>query len=653
MKELKEKRDVAAYAILRDVRLYKKLAWGLECFISGRNSTADTTFYSLSLVKPKKLNIMESVLLLSVLYTMVSLFIFTGTQASPSTTSVILNTSLGDVLGIRKAVGAGESAVEIFYGIPFAQPPVGNRRFRPPLPAQSWGSTTLDGTIKPKACWQEIDTSYKQFSGVDMWNPNTERDEDCLYLNVWRPEGSQNSYQGSGDGDDSDSSHKTIMVWIFGGGFTSGSAVLDVYEASQLAVREGVIVISIAYRLGPFGFLYLGNGEVPGNVGLLDQAMALQWIRDNAINLGGSPDDITIFGESAGAASVGLHLLSPMSRHLFKNAIMQSTTPLAEWAVMDRAKATSRALELSRKLSCLNDTETDATDIDTSALLACLQGKNPALISSEQWNITGMKSFDVTFAPVVDGNFLIAEPAEMINNGDIKITNVIVGVTKDEGIYFDLYAFNIQLNCSGELTEQHFDEIMLAIADNDVSFKEQLIATYTEEEGDSPMDIVDAASGDAWFKCSVVNFAQKYAQLGGQVYKYSFEENLSSNPWPDWMGVPHGYEIEAVFGIPLAPGSNNTSAEKDLSSQVMKMWANFAKTGSPSGNDEDIAWPLYTTGDKQYVKIDAHGLHREDDLRDGLCQLWTSSHQSSNATSTDFTSQSSNATFANAAIQQN
>ena len=490
---------------------------------------------------------------------------------------VTLSTTLGDVVGERKTAGSGLRMVEVFYGIPFAKPPVGTRRFRAPVPAEPWGSSPLDGTMRPEACWQQEDTMFERFQGVDMWNPNTNRSEDCLYLNIWRPDSSSDSFTASGDGEDSGNSHKTIMVWIFGGGFYAGSATLDVYEASQLAVREDVIVVTIAYRLGPFGFLYLGNGDVPGNAGLLDQSMALKWVKDNALNLGGHPDDITIFGESAGAASVGLHMLSPMSKHLFNNAIMQSTSPLAEWAVMKVDKAKSRALDLGKQVSCLNQTE----DVDDEALLDCLQTVPAADLSLMQWYIGGLKWFSVPFGPVVDGTFLIAHPTQLIKNGDIKITNVILGVNKDEGIYFDLYGFQPLQNLSrnGRLNSAEFNAMMKDIAMGNDTLKNELISHYTKSEGNSYLDIVDASSGDYLFKCSIADFAREYTQLGGSVYTYSFEENFSSNPWPEWMGVPHGYEIEAVFGIPLKPGSNNTAAERNLTSHMMNWWANFAKTG--------------------------------------------------------------------------
>ncbi|RUS91770.1 hypothetical protein EGW08_000478, partial [Elysia chlorotica] len=555
----------------------------------------------------------------------VLLLALSATEASVPYNRVTLNTNLGDVIGEKKPAGDGLSMVEVYYGIPYAKPPVGERRFREPLPAEHWGSAPLDGTMKPYACWQSVDVAFDRFPGVEMWNANTNRSEDCLYINVWRPDTGAEAYTaGSGDGEEtrSGNAHKGIMVWIFGGSFNSGSATLDVYEASQLAVRKDVIVVTMGYRVGALGFLYLGNGAVPGNAGLMDQAMALKWVKDNAANLGGHPDDITIFGESAGAASVGLHLMSPLSKHLFKNAIMQSTSPLAYWAVMDSAKAKSRALDLSSKVSCLDDST--STNIDEEALLSCLQAADPENITNEQWNIDGLSWFDVTFGPVVDGTFLISHPTTLMRNGDIKLTNVILGVNKDEGIYFDIYAFQElgNLDRNGQLNSTEFDNIMLKIAKNNKTLKSEVIDLYASYENNSYLDIVDAASGDYLFKCSVVDFAQEYTKLGGTVYLYSFEENFSSNPWPDWMGVPHGYEIELVFGIPLKDGSNNTQAEKNLTADVMSLWTNFAKTGSPTSPGDRHSWPVYTPGEGAYAIIDSQGLHSGQKFRQDQCEFW-------------------------------
>ncbi|GFS13745.1 carboxylic ester hydrolase [Elysia marginata] len=513
-----------------------------------------------------------------------------------------LSTTHGRVTGLRKRVVGVR--VDVFYSIPFAKPPVGDLRFKAPEPADPWGSEPIDGTVKPNACWQTIDQAFDRFSGVEMWNPNTPRSEDCLYLNVWRPSPRRNSQP------------KPIMVWIFGGGFWAGSSVLDVYDGSQLAARRDVIVVTMNYRLGPLGFMYLqNNAEVPGNAGLFDQLLALQWVKENAAYLGGSPDDITIFGESAGAASVGFHMLSPLSRDLFNNAIMESSAPTSYWAVLDTEKTVERVARLAANVSCpvtLGD-----------QLLPCLRAVDPEVLTNQQWILVD-KWFDVPIGPIVDGLFLPAHPADMLKDGNIKKTNVIIGVDKNEGIYWDIYGFmnDFPMEKNGNLSRVQFRSIMQVLSDNDREFKRQLIELYNRElRGPMRrMAIVDAASGDSLFKCSVVDFARDYTAVGGNVYLFSFEENFSSDPWPDWMGVPHGFEIEVIFGLPLEEGSGNTSQEKALTRMMMAMWTKFARTGSPASRR--VTWPKYTAENNEYVVIDKNGVRTEEGLRKEACELW-------------------------------
>ncbi|VDD78597.1 unnamed protein product, partial [Mesocestoides corti] len=181
--------------------------------------------------------------------------------------------------------------VDAYLGIPFAKPPVGSLRFAKPKAVKLWKGQ-LDATQRPNTCWQYL------FSGFDKANPaarvwvnNTRMSEDCLYLNVWVP---ANMPQ--------DGKPLPVMVWIFGGGFFSGTSTLDVYDGKFLAAKEGVIVVSMQYRLGPFGFLYV-DSEVDGNMGLLDQRLALKWVQKHIAKFGGDPTKVTLFGESAGAAS--------------------------------------------------------------------------------------------------------------------------------------------------------------------------------------------------------------------------------------------------------------------------------------------------------------------------------------------------------------
>uniref|UniRef100_A0A5K3G0N8 Carboxylic ester hydrolase n=1 Tax=Mesocestoides corti TaxID=53468 RepID=A0A5K3G0N8_MESCO len=225
--------------------------------------------------------------------------------------------------------------VDAYLGIPFAEKPVGNLRFAPPKEANLW-TGQFNATQRSNSCWQYI------FNGFDLANPaarvwvnNTNMSEDCLYLNVWVPA------NGTANG-----TLLPVMVWIFGGGFFSGTSTLDVYDGRFLAAKENVIVVSMQYRLGPFGFLYVDK-EVQGNMGLWDQQLALKWVQKHIVKFGGDPTKVTLFGESAGAASVTLQYLSNESRPLFQRMIIQSASALNRWALSTKTVAHDAGLAVS------------------------------------------------------------------------------------------------------------------------------------------------------------------------------------------------------------------------------------------------------------------------------------------------------------------
>ncbi|KFB35326.1 acetylcholinesterase [Anopheles sinensis] len=239
---------------------------------------------------------------------------------------LVVNTDKGRIRGFTAEAPSGKK-VDVWLGIPYAQPPVGPLRFRHPRPAEKW-TGVLNTTTPPNSCVQIVDTVFGDFPGATMWNPNTPLSEDCLYINVVAPRPRPKN--------------AAVMLWIFGGGFYSGTATLDVYDHRALASEENVIVVSLQYRVASLGFLFLGTPEAPGNAGLFDQNLALRWVRDNIHKFGGDPARVTLFGESAGAVSVSLHLLSALSRDLFQRAILQSGSPTAPWALVSREEATLR-----------------------------------------------------------------------------------------------------------------------------------------------------------------------------------------------------------------------------------------------------------------------------------------------------------------------
>ncbi|CAG2168215.1 unnamed protein product [Oppiella nova] len=225
--------------------------------------------------------------------------------------------------------------VNVFLGIPYAEPPVHDLRFKKPVPIKKW-TQPIDATKWPNPCYQLplIITSMK----------NNNFSEDCLYLNIWSPISSQ-----------SDDSLKAVMFFIHSGAFLYGTSSDEHIEGLALSAMGDVVVITINYRLNTFGFLYTGTDESPGNMGLLDQSLALEWVNDNIRYFGGDSHRITVFGESSGAWATSLHIISPINRNLFKNAILMSGAALNYGLVVEPNIALKYWLKQSKLIGCCDE----------------------------------------------------------------------------------------------------------------------------------------------------------------------------------------------------------------------------------------------------------------------------------------------------------
>ena len=261
------------------------------------------------------------------------------------------------------------------------------------------------------------DTAFDRFPGVEMWNNNTPVSEDCLYLNMFVPRTSKTNIP--------------TLIWIFGGSFVYGSATLDIYDGRYLAATQSVIVVTIPYRMGVQGFLYTGTDDAPGNMGLLDQQLAIKWIYDNIEVFGGDRNKITLFGESSGAASISHHLIAPTSWPYFNNAIMLSGTSLSHWSVESPTYLLAHTHHLANITNC--------SHTDSSEMVKCLRNMDAYDLENKQWGLNN--KYIGTFLPTVDGYFLKSDPQTLINSGKIKKTDIMLGSTKDEGEFFLLYFY--------------------------------------------------------------------------------------------------------------------------------------------------------------------------------------------------------------------
>ncbi|MFH4974138.1 hypothetical protein AB6A40_000847 [Gnathostoma spinigerum] len=520
-----------------------------------------------------------------------------------------------------------------FLGIPFAEPPIGPLRFRKPKPKAPWREP-LNATTFPKSCVQSLDTYFGDFEGASMWNTNVPSSEDCLYLNAYIP--------GKPDPD----LRLPVMVWVYGGGFWSGCATLDVYDGKIFASEENVILVAINYRVSVFGFLYLGREEAPGNMGLWDQLMALKWVHKNIDRFGGDPNRVTLFGESAGAASVSMHALSVQSTPYFHQAILQSGSATAPWAIEERHVALARAVAIYEYMKCGNMSK-NITDWDMDKVLRCLLDAPADVIRDSEWAPV-MEFADFPWVPVIDGDFLTDQASTALKRGHFKVMPLLTGSNLDEAIYFIIYQLADVFPPSEFFTKRDFitnRETWLRSIANLLPRKVMksslaLGAVIHEYE---PVDLpihpsdwinsLDKMLGDYHFTCNVNEVALANSIHGGETYYYYFTHRSTQQTWPEWMGVVHGYEINFVFGEPYNTKKYKyTHEEQELSGRFMRYWANFARTGNPNLNPDGTyttdVWPQYTSASMEYINLTVESDYLKGAGRTGTgprrkqCKFW-------------------------------
>ncbi|CAH8486965.1 unnamed protein product [Schistosoma guineensis] len=519
----------------------------------------------------------------------------------------IVHTSVGIYCGLREIVhwpNGPASMVDVYYGIRYAQSPTGSLRFKKPVEPIPEPKKIFMADKLPSTCPQPKDTMFQNSAAARMWVPNTPMSEDCLFLNIWVPLKESNSSH-------SNSKEKlAVMLWIYGGSFYMGTATLSVYDARFLAARQNIIVASMNYRLGSFGFLYMNTEEAPGNMGLWDQRLAMKWIKDHIENFGGDPHRITLFGESAGAVSVSTHVVSPWSHSYYNNAIMQSGSIFSNWGLATSEVSLNQTQRLAKILGCGYRSSMDQ--------IKCLRSKSiTEILDAHDTMYDPASYFSVPFPPVLDNNFFPYENSQSFRQLKyLKPSGALMfGINKNEGSYFLLYAFVSNSKWMKNLTDLPITNRMdylrclrqvLDLDDDDrPEFTEPLIR-YTDFEYQTYQQLptleswterLEEISSDRSFKCPTINMATAVTndyRIPGRrrahtlpVYFYEFQHRTLSLPMPKWTGTMHGYEIEYVFGIPFSPQFQAsfyrfTDEERQLSDIMMTYWANFARTGDPN-----------------------------------------------------------------------
>jgi len=513
----------------------------------------------------------------------------------------IVPTESGQVVGKIETLPLGKS-VYAYLGIPYAEPPVGESRFAAPKPAKRW-SGIRNATEYGASCPQpDYPLPHVKIAGQE--------NEDCLFLNVFVPSTTKP--------DDK----KTVMVWIHGflpvvprgrgRAFTLGSSTE--YPGHVLAAFNNVIVVTFNYRLGILGFFNEPKTNVKGNYGMYDQIQALKWVQANIASFGGDPNRVTIFGESAGASSISLHLISPLSKGLFDRAILQSG-------------AASSPLPTGRMVNTLKELKSIANCKVGTKLIQCLRSKSAEEIVSLQTKLSSSSLLNVT-SPAVDGEFLPDLPDKLFKLGKFSNAKVDVmigfnsheralrvalkpGNLTQDGVNKQEFESDVKITLERRLRSLRKDRSRIAEElvrfhytdhddpDNKTTIREMMI--------DFESDFMSVAP--AMFE------AETLAKAGTNLYFYIFEHRPDFSPFPQWTGAVHGVDIGFVFGAPFKQMCSLvdfftpkfSEIEKGFSLYVMKLWTDFAKFGSPTpfgSSFSPITWYPFTEENQFYLALD-------------------------------------------------
>ncbi|XP_066255062.1 esterase FE4-like [Euwallacea similis] len=518
--------------------------------------------------------------------------------------ALIIELPDGKVEGISDTTREGTN----FYGflaLRYAEPPVGELRFKPPQPLKPWDDI-YNGTEEKNICYQVVTNSDKE-------------NEDCLFANVFTPVDVSNA---------SHASDLAVMVWIHGGGFTGGAA----YRAEggvgpKFFMDAGVVLVSINYRLGPFGFMSSGDNVIPGNLGLKDQAEALRWVQKNIEYFGGDPNKVTIFGQSAGSASVSYQLLNPHVKGLFRAAILESGSALSPWAYQrNETEVTYQTAQLI---------DPDFTSKNSTELLEFLQSVPAASIDKASAQFTSTTESPANYqiskgffyAPVIEASnddaILTKTQYELLESGYFNQVPVFMGMTNEESLGF---------LTKGDLSSLWgaYDEdpsilvpfdMHLTDAEAKKYVGENIWSYFTDDQG---FNVEDWARGIMYHSVQDFDKANiKQAEVISQhstVYFYQFSySGLMGNfnyRMPGCGNVTHSEELNYIFSKRISneiPDNTDMScfpeSDQKVHYRIMALWTNFAKYLNPTPSDVDVnilqnvTWEEVKPNDFKYLDI--------------------------------------------------
>ncbi|KAF7229570.1 cAMP-regulated D2 protein [Nothobranchius furzeri] len=515
----------------------------------------------------------------------------------------VVFTKTGQIKGITV------DEAHIFYGVPYADPPVGAYRWKPPRPVSAW-SGVYNASFPRAACMQFC-------RGANTEECPKTVSEDCLYLNIFVPL----------DVNFSSSPRRflPVMVWIHGGDFIAGSASKPLFDGRFIGNLTNTVIVNMEYRLGAFGFLVTAKDPVSsaaGNYGILDQQAALLWVQQNIAVFGGDPSKVTIFGESAGSQSVSLHLMIQSSEALFKQAVLQSlpfSIPL---------KTRHDALKLGRDFA----EQTNCSESDFICLLSLTpQAVLAAQMKTSSKIVNPFKFLEVfeTWGPHIDGELIKEQAISAFQSGRWqKEKAVLLGTTSEEGVLFVYGVFNKPvsvLECTvyiAAIFKQHALQVL-----------HKYLPLYKEADRRTMLTQIVT---DYVFLCPSRRSARIGTAAGSQMWMYVFDHVASD--FSVWSGltfcykrVCHGAELPFLFGSSSVANYTLSLSEKLLSNRMLCYWGAFAHTGDPSSRAQQTTfcreqrlpiWPRYSDTSGWLVMNLTVRSHAQVGARNRICDFW-------------------------------
>lgn len=470
----------------------------------------------------------------------------------------------GTLRGVRDTLPNGRQ-YRYFKGIPYAKRPIGQLRFIPPVPLERFDTPTVECILERSDCIQRDLLTHRVIGA-----------EKGLYLNVYAPEFTGECFP--------------VMVYIHGGGFLSGTGSSVFYNPIYL-VQEGVIVVTVNYRLGPLGFLSFPSAGIAGNAGLKDQQLALKWVSENIAQFGGDPQNVTLFGESAGSISAYLHYLSPNSRKYFHRVICQSGIPCTE--TFFQSSGDEKARKLAKLVGYEGNSDKEALEFLMKASPSKLiQNQSKVLTSEEK-----QRGIKFAFMPVIEDiatedSIITQTPEEIIKSSADLSMPIIDGCNSGEGI-LSLFLMSKRISIVNKEPERlvpqllgDSDEIDRAALGEEIKrfyFGDQLVGKGTENE-------INAAFGDIYFIVNSLINAEWLAKYQPKVphyhYRFTYHGRFSVTKrlfnQNHVEGACHGDDVFYIFSPPYLPNLPDDSEEYRVRQTFVKLWTNFAKWGVPT-----------------------------------------------------------------------